>query len=62
MRDSVNSLAGGQTRLRTDVISLQLAIQRGAADAQHFPGYDLVPIHLLKHPEDCRSLYIFQVI
>src|SRR6202521_5969147 len=45
----------------SDVVSLQLAIEGGAADAQHLAGQSLVSVDLRKNALDGCALDIFQV-
>src|SRR5579863_8557235 len=43
-----------------DVVSLQLAIERGAADSQHFSGESFVSVRLLEDAQNRHSLHFRQ--
>jgi hypothetical protein len=45
----------------SDVVALELAIERGAADPQHLAGQRLVTFHLFENALDCGALDVFQV-
>ena len=45
----------------TDVIALQLPVEGGAADAEHFAGESLVTIHLCEDALDGGALDILEV-
>ena len=46
---------------RADVVTLELAIKSGAADAEHLAGADFVALDLGKDAGDGSALDIFQV-
>src|SRR5713226_502587 len=52
---------GGRLIAAADVVALQLAIEGGAADAEHLAGQGFVPFDLGKDPLDGGALDIFQV-
>jgi len=41
-----------------DVVALQLAIEGGAADAEHFAGKGLVAVGLFEHAEDGHAFHL----
>lgn len=45
----------------TYVIALQLAIEGGPTDTEHFSGDNFVAFHLLKNPLDRRPFDIFKI-
>src|SRR5271170_278363 len=44
----------------SDVVALQLAIESGAADAEHFPGERLVSVGLFKDAENGHAFHLRQ--
>lgn len=50
---------GSDIWLRTDVVSLQFAIQGRAADPEHLPRHHLVPIHLFENALNGGAFDIF---
>jgi hypothetical protein len=51
-------LGSGRRALHSDVIAFQLAVQRGATDAQHLAGERLVALRLFKDLQDGHSLHL----
>ena len=60
-KNLLKRLAGDHFLTPADVVTLQLAIERGAADAQHLAGKRLVTFHLLENTLDGRAFDVFQV-
>ena len=58
---SLQGLARQPQPVAADVVSLEFAIERGPADAQHLAGERLVTLHLLKNPLNGGALYVLQV-
>ena len=45
-----------------DVVALELAVEGGAADAEHLAGHGLVAFHLLEHALDGGPFDVFEII
>src|SRR5713226_9059809 len=54
-------LAGSHFFPASNVVTLELAIKRGSADAQHLACQRFVTLHLLEDALNRRSLDIFQI-
>src|SRR5579863_5892330 len=54
-------LAGRSQTVATNVVALQLAIKRCAADAEHASGKSFVAFYLLEHALDRRALDVFEI-